>query len=255
MISHQGVYPQSVSDLEEDPEEDDEDPEEDLADYPADRDDDDEEEEDDPSGDDAEDEDKDDEEEEDKHLALADSVLPALRVIAMISIQDEPPSISLPPREEGTPGYEIGESSSIATARPTGGHRANYGFVGTMDIETQQLRAAEVDYGIRDTWVDPRDPFWGCYRLVSRAKVIENQLLLLVTVSMSADSAITYTSVHSELRLRALEARVAVLETQANRHEWQRQGADDHTVEHIMRTQALEAKARIDTLEDTGSSS
>ncbi|GJT12084.1 hypothetical protein Tco_0859126 [Tanacetum coccineum] len=74
-------------------------------------------------------------------------------------------------------------------------------------------------------------------------------------ITMSADSAITYTSVHSELRLRALEARVVVLETQANRHEWQRQGADDHAVEHIMRTQALEARARIDTLEDTGSSS
>nr|GEX08030.1 putative reverse transcriptase domain-containing protein [Tanacetum cinerariifolium] len=40
---------------------------------------------------------------------------------------------------------------------------------------------------------------------------------------------------------RALEARVAVLETQARRHEWQRQTADDLAVQHIMRTQALEA--------------
>ncbi|GKG24606.1 hypothetical protein Tco_0395234, partial [Tanacetum coccineum] len=39
------------------------------------------------------------------------------------------------------------------------------------------------------------------------------------------------------------------------RHEWQRQAADDLAVQHIMRTQALEAGARIDTLEDTGSSS
>ncbi|GKF21587.1 hypothetical protein Tco_0070225 [Tanacetum coccineum] len=51
---------------------------------------------------------------------------------------------------------------------------------------------------------------------------------------------------------RALEARITVLETQARRHEWQRQDADDHAVEHIMRTQALEAGARMDTLEDTG---
>nr|GEY61936.1 reverse transcriptase domain-containing protein [Tanacetum cinerariifolium] len=50
---------------------------------------------------------------------------------------------------------------------------------------------------------------------------------------------------------RAIEARVAVLETQARRHEWQRQTADDFAVQHIMRTQALEAGARIDTLEDT----
>nr|GFD35416.1 hypothetical protein [Tanacetum cinerariifolium] len=59
----------------------------------------------------------------------------------------------------------------------------------------------------------------------------------------------------SEAHCRALEARVAVLETHAHRLEWQRQAADDFAVEHIMRTQALEAGAHIDTLEDTGSSS
>ncbi|GJW38357.1 hypothetical protein Tco_0064202 [Tanacetum coccineum] len=53
----------------------------------------------------------------------------------------------------------------------------------------------------------------------------------------------------------ALEARVTVLETEVHRHEWQRQAADDLAVQHIMRTQALEAGARVDTLEDTGSSS
>ncbi|GKD78385.1 hypothetical protein Tco_1341006, partial [Tanacetum coccineum] len=31
--------------------------------------------------------------------------------------------------------------------------------------------------------------------------------------------------------------------------------ADDLAVQYIMRTQALEARARVDTLEDTGSSS
>nr|GEV89872.1 hypothetical protein [Tanacetum cinerariifolium] len=54
---------------------------------------------------------------------------------------------------------------------------------------------------------------------------------------------------------RALEARVVVLETHACRLEWQRQAADDFTVQHIMHTQALEAGARDDTLEDTSSSS
>ncbi|GJR55246.1 hypothetical protein Tco_1405767 [Tanacetum coccineum] len=52
---------------------------------------------------------------------------------------------------------------------------------------------------------------------------------------------------------RALEARVTVLETQARRHEWQRQDADDRAMRHIMRIQALEAGARDDTLEDTAS--
>ncbi|GJR82512.1 hypothetical protein Tco_0153297 [Tanacetum coccineum] len=46
-----------------------------------------------------------------------------------------------------------------------------------------------------------------------------------------------------------------VLETEARRHKWQRQAANDLAVQHIMRTQALEAGARVDTLEDIGSSS
>nr|GFC41731.1 hypothetical protein [Tanacetum cinerariifolium] len=59
----------------------------------------------------------------------------------------------------------------------------------------------------------------------------------------------------SKAYCRALEARVAVLKTHTRRLEWQRQAADDLAVHHIMRTQALEAGARDDTLEDTGSSS
>nr|GFB59558.1 hypothetical protein [Tanacetum cinerariifolium] len=59
----------------------------------------------------------------------------------------------------------------------------------------------------------------------------------------------------SEAYCRALEARVAVLETHVCRLEWQRQAADDFIVQHIMRTQDLEAGAHDDTLEDTGSSS
>nr|GEX34798.1 hypothetical protein [Tanacetum cinerariifolium] len=59
----------------------------------------------------------------------------------------------------------------------------------------------------------------------------------------------------SEVYSKALEARVAVLKTQARRHEWQRQTADDLAIQYIMHTQALEAGACIDTLEDTSSSS
>ncbi|GKG02365.1 hypothetical protein Tco_0310001, partial [Tanacetum coccineum] len=46
----------------------------------------------------------------------------------------------------------------------------------------------------------------------------------------------------SEAHCRAtLEAQVTVLETEARRHEWQRQATDDLAVQYIMRTQALEA--------------
>ncbi|GJU07948.1 hypothetical protein Tco_1124378 [Tanacetum coccineum] len=49
------------------------------------------------------------------------------------------PEITLPPRErlgiDLGPRYEVGKSSFVAAARPIGGHRADYGFVGTMDTE------------------------------------------------------------------------------------------------------------------------
>ncbi|GJY95172.1 reverse transcriptase domain-containing protein [Tanacetum coccineum] len=49
---------------------------------------------------------------------------------------------------------------------------------------------------------------------------------------------------------KALKAQIIVLETQAYRHEWQRQDAYDHASGHIIRIQALETGARVDTLEE-----
>ncbi|GJW86222.1 hypothetical protein Tco_0161562 [Tanacetum coccineum] len=49
------------------------------------------------------------------------------------------PEITLPPRKrlgvDLGPRYEIGEGSSAAAARPTGGRKADYGFVDTMDTD------------------------------------------------------------------------------------------------------------------------
>ncbi|GJS36958.1 hypothetical protein Tco_0535340 [Tanacetum coccineum] len=45
----------------------------------------------------------------------------------------------------------------LLAPRPTGGHGIDYGFIGTLDAETRRQRAEEVGYGIRDTWVDPRE--------------------------------------------------------------------------------------------------
>nr|GEV87912.1 hypothetical protein [Tanacetum cinerariifolium] len=82
-------------------------------------------------------------------------------------------------------------------------------------------------------------------------EVLRRERLAYEQESIQIREALARSKVYS----RTLEARVAVLETQAHRHEWQRQTTDDFAVQHIMRTQALEAGARIDTLEDTGSSS
>ncbi|GKE52007.1 hypothetical protein Tco_1487163, partial [Tanacetum coccineum] len=55
-----------------------------------------------------------------------------------------------------TSRYEV-EESSTAASRSTGGHRVDYGFIGTLDAETRRQRAEAFGYGIRDTWVEPRE--------------------------------------------------------------------------------------------------
>ncbi|GKG47695.1 hypothetical protein Tco_0507180, partial [Tanacetum coccineum] len=44
--------------------------------------------------------------------------------------------------------------SLTAAPRPTGGHRVDYRFIGTMDAEIRRQRAEEVGHGFRDVWVD-----------------------------------------------------------------------------------------------------
>ncbi|GKF75230.1 hypothetical protein Tco_0224674, partial [Tanacetum coccineum] len=71
------------------------------------------------------------------------------------------PEITLPPRNrlgiDLGPRYELRESLAAAATRPIGGHRTDYGFVGTMDTENRRRRAEEVGYRIRDVWIDPRE--------------------------------------------------------------------------------------------------
>ncbi|GJS92974.1 hypothetical protein Tco_0799942 [Tanacetum coccineum] len=72
------------------------------------------------------------------------------------SRREDRPEVTLPPRKRlGIalgPGYEVGESSSAAAARPAGGLRADYGFVATMDREIRRDPEREVGYGITDSW-------------------------------------------------------------------------------------------------------
>ncbi|GKE29893.1 hypothetical protein Tco_1445277 [Tanacetum coccineum] len=87
--------------------------------------------------------------------------LPAsLFVPSPVDRREDIPKAKLPPRKRlclttPTSRYEVGESSTAA--RPTRGHRADYGFIGTLDAETRRQRAEEVGYGIRDVWVDPTE--------------------------------------------------------------------------------------------------
>ncbi|GJV99988.1 hypothetical protein Tco_1555240 [Tanacetum coccineum] len=82
-------------------------------------------------------------------------------ILPSIDRRADRPEVCLPPRKwlcfTHGPRYEVGESSSAAAARPTGGGRADYRFVGTMDDAIRRRRAEEVGYRIRDAWVDLRE--------------------------------------------------------------------------------------------------
>ncbi|GJX21359.1 hypothetical protein Tco_0224036 [Tanacetum coccineum] len=64
--------------------------------------------------------------------------------------------VTLPPRKRLCIAlglrYEVGESSFAPTARPSGGFRADYGFVATLDDEIRRDPERDVGYGITDTF-------------------------------------------------------------------------------------------------------
>ncbi|GKE85029.1 hypothetical protein Tco_1558771 [Tanacetum coccineum] len=98
-------------------------------------------------------------------LPLPSSPLPSLPLSLFIpppfDRREDVPEAELPPRKRlcltaPTSRYEV-EESSTAAPRHTGGHRVDYGFIGTLDSETRRQRAKEIGYGIRDVWVDSRE--------------------------------------------------------------------------------------------------
>ncbi|GJW70312.1 hypothetical protein Tco_0127229 [Tanacetum coccineum] len=66
------------------------------------------------------------------------------------------PEVCFPPQKRlcfaFSPRYEVGDSSSAAATRPTGGFRADYGFDGTTDREIRLDLERDIGYGITDTW-------------------------------------------------------------------------------------------------------
>ncbi|GKG39073.1 hypothetical protein Tco_0460785, partial [Tanacetum coccineum] len=93
--------------------------------------------------------------------ALIDALTAALSLYIPppVDRRDDIPESEQPPGKRlylSTLGsrYEVGESS---TARPTRGRGIDYGIVSTVDAEERRHRIRDVGYGIRDTWVDPKE--------------------------------------------------------------------------------------------------
>nr|GEW85673.1 hypothetical protein [Tanacetum cinerariifolium] len=71
------------------------------------------------------------------------------------------PEVTLPPRKRLSivhcSRYKARESSAAAAARPIEGRRADYRFIGFVEAEIRRRISKDIRYGIRDTWIDPRD--------------------------------------------------------------------------------------------------
>ncbi|GJT34893.1 hypothetical protein Tco_0925312 [Tanacetum coccineum] len=69
------------------------------------------------------------------------------------------PKVTLPPQKRLCivldPIFEVRESSSAATARPTRGFRVDYGFIATLDADIRCDMDREIGYGITDVLEDP----------------------------------------------------------------------------------------------------
>ncbi|GKC39930.1 hypothetical protein Tco_1052314 [Tanacetum coccineum] len=82
---------------------------------------------------------------------------PPLHLLSIDRRADRP-EVTLPPWKRLAIAlglrYEVGESSSVLTARPPGGFKADYGFVATIDREIMRDLERDVSYVITDTWYE-----------------------------------------------------------------------------------------------------
>ncbi|GKE73462.1 hypothetical protein Tco_1535503 [Tanacetum coccineum] len=159
----------------------------------------------------------------------------------MIRMRDDIPEEDMPPRRRFVlttppPGCHVAESSVAAVARASraADKTEDVGYVRALQASEHKMTTSIEE--VKDIRLEI-----DVVRDQRTAYEIELQEVHQVYLSFEA-------------RNRALLARLETLETHMSRMEWQRQRAEDDAVRHIIRTQVLEAKARIDTVEDAGSS-
>ncbi|GKC96008.1 hypothetical protein Tco_1161450, partial [Tanacetum coccineum] len=99
--------------------------------------------------------------------------------------------VTLPPRKRLCIAlglrYNIGDSSFIPTAKPTGGFRADYGFVSTLDDEIRRDPERYVGYGITDTWKDMVEDIHGILVVIDMAKLSQRMTNFVMTVRQDTD--------------------------------------------------------------------
>ncbi|GJU78136.1 hypothetical protein Tco_1468182 [Tanacetum coccineum] len=198
------------------------------------------------------------------HPSGTPPVLPIPLPAPSSSRRADVPEADAPPRKRlllttPRPGCEIGESSAAAAARQPGPTIETR----LLDTERRMMTALELVNRRISYQVDvcTRESSEFCTRHHDAQK---DRAAVRAEIEILRRERLCYerrrfraVRIWLDLRLtgRNLRGTVIIIRGRGTSHEWQRQAADDLAVQHIMRTQALEAGARIDTLEDTGSSS
>ncbi|GJV21368.1 hypothetical protein Tco_1370388 [Tanacetum coccineum] len=187
---------------------------------------------------------------------------------AMIRIRDDIPEEDMPPRRRfvlTTPPHrcDVAESSAAATRAPR--HQAadraeDVGYVRSLQASKQRMMTfiKEVNLSSYQAQVR-RQESEDFYTHLHDAQTDRRDIRLEIDVVRGQRTAyeielheVRQAYLSSEARNRALLARLETLESHMSYMEWQRQRAEDDAVRQMIRTHVLEARAQIDTVEDTG---
>ncbi|GJY36761.1 hypothetical protein Tco_0422139, partial [Tanacetum coccineum] len=151
-------------------------------------------------------------------LPLPSSPLPPLPALLFIpppvDRREDTPVAELPPYKRLcltalTSRYEVGESLTAAP-RPAGGHRIDYGFIGTLDAETRRQRAVQTQiFQSVETLIDDRQYQYETARLLDQEALVSREawahsMGLILTAQVSSLQGHLATALGE---IRALQAR------------------------------------------------
>ncbi|GKB05864.1 hypothetical protein Tco_0834059, partial [Tanacetum coccineum] len=190
---------------------------------------------------------------------------------SMIRMRDDIPEEDMPPQRRFVlttppPGCDVAESFAAADAARA--PRGQYDFVDASGAGQGLIRSPGHDVRTiaraadraEDAQVRKQESEI-FYTQLHDARTDRRDIRLKIDVVRGQRTAyeielheVRQAYLSSEAQNRELLALLETLETHMSRMEWQRQRAEDDAGRHIMRTQVLEARARIDTVEDAGSS-
>nr|GEV98427.1 putative reverse transcriptase domain-containing protein [Tanacetum cinerariifolium] len=211
-------------------------------------------------------------------------VTAALLMLPSTTCRSEVPEADMPRRKRlcfatPTTGFEVGGSSTATAARPP---RDLYGFADTTEVEasitrryarclhdterkmmtvvelvnlrvsyeaqTHQRDGEEFHSQLRDAQRDRAGIRAKIVALRDRCTLLEDAYIELHEDLLRSEARNESLEAHN----RSLMAHIETIETRMTEIEDQLQDTRDRAVSHMMRTQALEARAHIDTIEDAG---